>query len=169
MKNMLTTLSLALLVAGSAFAQAEISESRTAAARLLDVLQMAENFDNSIKQAIQMQNGMLDQMDLSEEEKVETKKCMEKSMQIVMDKFSWANMKEMFVDIYAEVFSAEELQGIINFYESPAGQKFVVKQPQLTQVTMQKMQGIMVEMMPEIQKETLAAVEKAKQVIASAE
>lgn len=156
-----------MMVTGVAFAQPATSESRAAAARLLDVLQMAENFDNSIQQAVQMQSGMLDQMNLSEEEKAAAKNSMEKSMKTLVDKFCWVNMKDLFVDIYAEVFTADELQGIIEFYESPAGQKFVEKQPQLTQVTMQKMQAVMVEMMPEIQKQAMAAVEEAKQTVAA--
>ena len=155
-----------MMIAGAVFAQST-PESRSAAATLLDVLKMGENFDNSIQQAMQMQSGMLNQMGLSAEEMAEAQKCMKKSMKPVMEKFCWANMKDMFVDIYAEVFTAEELQGIIKFYESPAGQKFVVKQPQLTQVTMQKMQAVMAEIMPQIQKEAQAAVEEAKKVVAA--
>jgi len=152
-----------MLVAGAMFAEPTSPESRVAAAKLLDVLKIDENFDNSMQQAIQMQSGMLDQMGLSDEEKSLAQKSMSDSMKVVMDKFSWANMKNMFVEIYAEVFTAEELNGVVEFYESPAGQKFVDKQPQLTQVTMQKMQAIMMEMMPEIQKQTMVAVEEAKE------
>ena len=83
-------------------------------------------------------------------------------MKVTMEKFSWANMKELFVDIYAEVFTKEELDDIIAFYESPQGQKFVAKQPELTRLTMQKMQAVMAELVPEIQKETLKLVEQLK-------
>ena len=154
-----------MMAAGVSFAQSATPESRAASAKLLEVLRMAENFDSYIQQAIQMQRGVLDQMDMSTEEKEQAKKGMEKSMQPVLKKFSWENMKGTFADIYAEVFTAEELNGIIEFYESPAGQKFVEKQPQLTQVTMQKMQGVMAQMMPEIQKEVEKTMENSPSAI----
>lgn len=154
---------ISLLMAGTSFAQTITPESRAAAEKLLAVLKMDENFDNSIKQAVQMQSGMLDKMGLSEEEKAAATKNMKESMSGMLEKFSWANTKGMFVDIYAEVFTGQELQGIIEFYESPAGQKFVEKQPQLMQVTMQKMQALMAEMMPEIQKEMTARIQSTRQ------
>lgn len=170
MKRIISTLTMVLLMAGcstvqttdSSAAEAPAMDSRAAAAKLLDVLEMDKNFDAAMQQAVQMQSGMLDQMDMSAEEKEAAQKGMEKSMQPVLDKFSWENMKGMFVDIYAEVFTAEELQGIVEFYESPEGQKFVQKQPQLMQVTMQKMQALMAEMMPEIQKEMEQLVEEVE-------
>jgi hypothetical protein len=178
MKHIISILSLVLLVAGcktvetsmpAAEAEAPAMNSQAAAAKLLSVLKMDENFDAAMQQAIQMQSGMFDQMDMTEEEKAETQKSMQGAMKVSLEKFSWENMKGMFVDIYAEVFSAEELQGIIAFYESEAGQKFVEKQPQLMQVTMQKMQGVMAQMMPEIQKEMEKAMEEVQAAASDSE
>jgi len=169
MKRIISTLTLVLLIAGCSSVPSskeccpEPMDASAAAAKLLEVLEMDKNFDGAMQQAVQMQQGMLDQMDLTEEEKAEAKKAMGKSMQTVMDKFSWDNMKDMFVEIYAEVFTAEELQGIIKFYESAEGQKFVQKQPQLMQVTMQKMQTLMAQMMPEIQKEMEQMIEELEE------
>lgn len=160
MKRIVFVLSLVLFTAGAVCAQTATPESRTAAARLLDVLEMDANFDAAMQQAVQMQSGMIDQMDIPEEEKAEAVKAMQNAMNVTLEKFSWENMKGMFADIYAEVFTAEELQGIIEFYESPEGQKFVRKQPQLMQVTMQKMQALMAQIMPEIQKEVEKAMEQ---------
>jgi len=150
-------------VAGSVFSQTGTPESRAAAERLLQVLKMDENFDNSISQAVKMQMGMVDQMDIPAEDKERARKISENSTENILKKFSWKKMKGMFIDIYAEVFTTEELNGVIAFYESPAGQKFVVKQPELMQVTMQKMQGLMAEIMPELQKEMAGSVQKAQQ------
>jgi hypothetical protein len=148
-----------MLFAGSVFSQTATPESRASAERLLQVLKLGENFDNTIRQAVTMQMGMLDKrMDIPAEKKETVRKSIEAAVNSSLEKMSWQKMKGMFVDIYAEVFTKEELDGVIAFYESPAGQKFVAKQPQLTQVTMQKMQTLISEMMPELQKEIAAAV-----------
>jgi hypothetical protein len=150
-----------LFAVGSVFAEAT-PETRAAAVKLMDLLEMNKNFDNSMQQVVKMQEGMVEQMDLSEEEKAEALAAMKSGMKVTLEKFSWKKMEGMFVDIYAEVFTTEELNGIIAFYESPAGQKFIAKQPELTAKTMQKMQGVMAELMPEIQKETMKLHQEIK-------
>jgi hypothetical protein len=155
----------ALCISGCASVQPTApgqQDSRVSAEKLLDVLNTGESFDNAIRQAVGMQTGMLDKMNLSEEQLAQAHKSMESSTKLVREKFSWEKMKPMFVDIYAEVFTAKELDDITAFYESPEGQKFVEKQPELMRVTMQKMQGLMAEIMPEIQKETAKMVEQLK-------
>lgn len=152
-----------LLVTGSVFSQTATPESRAAAERLLQVLKVGENFDNTIRQAVTMQMGMIDQMDVSDEVKDRARKTAKESIENVLEKFSWQKMQGMFTETYAEVFTAEELLGVCAFYESPAGQKFVAKQPELTRVTMQKMQGIMAEIMPELQKEMTDRVQEVQQ------
>lgn len=152
-----------MLVAGSVFSQTATPESRASAEQLLQVLKTGENFDNTIRQAVTMQMGALDKRtDIPADKKDMIRKVSESSINGILEKFSWQKMKGMFVDIYAEVFTKEELDGVIAFYESPAGQKFVAKQPELTRVVMQKMQTLMAEVMPEIRKNAEKAVEQAK-------
>jgi hypothetical protein len=137
-------------------------ETQTAAAKLMGLLEMEKNFDSSMQQAVKMQEGMIDQMDLSESEKTEARQAMAGSMKVTLEKFSWSKMEGMFVEIYAEVFTVEELEGIISFYESPAGQKFITKQPELMAKTMEKMQIVMAELMPAIQQEAMKVHEEIK-------
>jgi hypothetical protein len=152
-----------MLVAGSVFSQTATPGSRESAERLLQVLKVGENFDNAIRQAVTMQMGLLDKRtDIPAEKKEAVRKSIEPAINSILEKMSWQKMKEMFIDIYAVVFTKEELDGVIAFYESPAGQKFITKQPELTRVTMQKMQALMSEMMPEIQKNTEKAMEQVK-------
>lgn len=175
-KRVLSIISLVLLVAGCETVETSmpavetpVMDSHAAAEKLLDVLNMDDNFDASMQQAIQMQSSMFDQMNMTEEEKAVAKESMQGTINVTLEKFSWENMKGMFVDIYAEVFTAEELQGIIAFYESAEGQKFVEKQPQLVQVTMQKMQGLMAKLMPEIQKEMETTLKELQHAVSDSE
>ncbi len=160
MKRILISV-LVVLVAGRVFAQ-ETKETRAAAEKLLELFDMEKTFDQAMGQAMQMSVNMIDSQDLPADEKEEARKAVEASMKVTLDKFSWDRMKGMFVDIYADVLSLEELEGLIAFYESPIGRKFIEKQPELTSATMQKMQVLMQELMPEIQKEVEKVVEEKK-------
>ena len=49
---------------------------------------------------------------------------------------NWDNLKSQFVNLYADIFSAEELDALIKFYESPTGGKLIDKQPEIQQKSM---------------------------------
>lgn len=43
---------------------------------------------------------------------------------------------ELLIPIYAELFTTEDLQGLLVFYQSPLGKRLLAAQPQLTQAAM---------------------------------
>jgi len=61
---------------------------------------------------------------------------------------------------YAQTFTADQLDGIIAFYETPIGKKFVEKQPQIMSATMLKMNKIMLRVMPDILRKARQPVER---------
>lgn len=79
---------------------------------------------------------------------------------VIADRVSWAKMEAQITQIYAGTFSEEEIDGILGFYKSPAGQAFLDKMPVLMSKTMtvaqQSMQGIM----PEIERMSTEMAEK---------
>ena len=84
---------------------------------------------------------------------------------IVKEELSWEKMKDLYVQVYRETFSQEEIDGLIAFYQTPVGQSFVSKQPELTKRTMAILQQRMAPMMQRIQKmseETALELQKAK-------
>jgi hypothetical protein len=127
-------------------------QRRVAAQKLLELFNMNDTYDQAMKQAMSMAVGMIDSQDIPEDEKANARKAVETSMGISMQKFSWERMRGMFIDVYSDILSLEELEGLIAFYQSPIGQKFLRKQPQLSLATMEKMQLLMMEMMPDLQK-----------------
>lgn len=150
-----------LLISNQGYA-VDAASAGAAAEKLLNLFNMDENYDQAMNQAKQMSMNLIDSQNLPENEKKKAREAIEASMKITLDKFSWSKMKSIFVEIYAEVLTLEELQGLIDFYESPIGQKFIKKQPQLTAATMQKMQDVMQEIMPEIQKQVEESVKDIK-------
>ena len=109
-----------------------------------------------------MQGAMLDQQQLSEEEKASAKEIMAASMKEVEKAMSWGNIETIMVNAYAEVFTTKELTDLNALFLSPAGQTFVEKQPELQAATMKEMQSIMMDLMPKIQKRTEEAIERVK-------
>jgi hypothetical protein len=84
---------------------------------------------------------------------------------IMKEELSWAKMKDLYVQVYRETFSQEEIDGLIAFYQTPVGQSFVRKQPELTKRTMAILQQRMAPMMQRIQKmseATALELQKAK-------
>ena len=75
----------------------------------------------------------------------------EQLMDLLTKELSWDKMKEAYITLYAETFTQEELEGIIAFYKSPAGEAYVRKQPQLMQRSMELSQKLLQQVMPRIQ------------------
>ena len=151
-----------LLFSVQGIADDVVSTKHAAAEKLLDLFNMHESYDQAMQQTMLMPTSLIESQDITEEKKIQAKKSAEASIKIAMENFSWEKIKSIFIDIYAEVLSLEELEGLIKFYESPVGQMFIRKQPQLTAATMTRMQELMLQMMPEIQKATEQAIEQSK-------
>lgn len=73
-----------------------------------------------------------------------------KSLDIIFSAMSWDKMKPIYVSVYAETFSPGELQAMINFYKTDAGQKWIEKQPQLQAAIMQKSREVISDMQNKI-------------------
>lgn len=52
---------------------------------------------------------------------------------IIRDEIGWQKIKPLYVQLYQETFEQEEVDGILAFYASPAGQAMANKLPVLTQ------------------------------------
>ena len=63
-----------------------------------------------------------------------------RTIEVIGSELSWEAMKPMFVRIYRETLTQEDVDGLIAFYQSPAGTAFIEKMPLITQKTMQLMQ-----------------------------
>jgi hypothetical protein len=80
----------------------------------------------------------------------ETDKKSNQMLDTIFSSMSWEKMKPMYVTVYAETFTPEELQAMIAFYRTEAGQKWIEKQPQLQAAMMQKSMGMMTEIQGKI-------------------
>jgi hypothetical protein len=129
------------------------------AEELLTLFQVDKAMDATFQQVMKMQEQMATSKTSSPEQKEKQRLSMQATLDETKKLFSWETIKPTFIQIYSEVFTEEELQGMIDFFKSPVGQKWIAKQPQLQAATMQKMQAIMMEAQPKLQE----AIKKAQE------
>jgi hypothetical protein len=142
-------LTLSLLVAGLIATPQETKEAKIE--RILAATNSTAMMDQIITQirtlaASQLPPGMTPEQQAKAAEV--TTKMME-LMKSRMDK-----IRPDLVKVYAETFSDQEIDGMLAFYESPAGRAMLQKMPTVTGQIMGLMQSQMGDMMLEIQRIT---------------
>lgn len=143
-----------MFVSISVFAETKPSDSSleelltiTDSQKLIDSMwpQMDTMLKNSAKQA-------LGETTLSAEQQKISDATNEKMAIIFKDEFSYEKLKPMFIKIYKESFSQEEVDGMVAFYKSKAGKAVIKKMPVVMQSTMANVQAQMTHIIPKLQK-----------------
>ena len=73
----------------------------------------------------------------------------------------WKKLEPMYVRIYQKTFTQQEVDGMIAFYKTPAGQAVINKMPSAMQNTIDEMQGLMgpvMQKMQQMQQDVVAAM-----------
>jgi len=71
---------------------------------------------------------------------------------VIRDRMSWRKVRPLYGKLCAEAYTDEDLDGMIAFFSSPAGRSMTAMNPVLMQRSMQMVQSVMTEMMPEIKR-----------------
>lgn len=98
----------------------------------------------------QVKSGLIQQMmgvKLPPDMEKEVGAMQDKVAGIVSDALAWDKLKPAYLKVYLDAYSEDELDGIIAFYKSPAGQAMVTKTPAL----MAKSSGIVRERITDVQ------------------
>ena len=77
-------------------------------------------------------------------------RLVKRALAMMHEQLNWKTLEPQYVKLYTETFSQQEIDGLIAFYSSPAGQAYLAKMPLLMQHSMQLMQTQMQDMMPRI-------------------
>jgi hypothetical protein len=121
-----------LFLAAPAQAQSSSPDSMAAAKELIDTIDLADQFKNlmpvimkNLKPAIVQGRSDVD-------------RDYDVMVPILLEGFQAriGELTDAVVIIYSSIFSAEELRTVTAFYKTPAGQKFLQKQPVVVQLTM---------------------------------
>ena len=153
------------LVALSSQASADEASRKAAALKLLEVSRAAEMID-MVYDSMQPQfEAMAEQIGIDEAQRPIFDRHMARVIEVLREELNWEKMEPYMIDAYAEVYTEQELLGLVEFYESPLGQKFMVKMPEMMTVTMemtQSMIGGFYARFEELQAELMADLEANK-------
>ncbi len=121
------------------------------AAELLAIMDVGKAMNQSFESVKKMQGAMTKQLVKNAKDQDLAIKNQHKVMDLMQKELSWETLKPEFEKLYAETYSTEELEGLIKFYQSPIGKKFIAKQPEMQQKSMLMVQKMMMRIMPKIQ------------------
>jgi uncharacterized protein len=83
-------------------------------------------------------------------------------MTMMKELLDWKKLEPMYVRVYQKTFSQQEVDGMIAFYKTPAGQAVIGKMPAVMQNTIEEMQQLMGPVMQKMQKMQQDVVAKMK-------
>lgn len=129
----------------------------TRASALIDSLTASidQNMHQSMEQALAGQK-------LTDVQRRVVDSMAQKSVQIVRDELTWAKLKPVYVSIYQESLTQDDIDGLVAFYRSSAGEAMVKKMPQVMQKTMTAVQAMLGPMMERLKVAQAQAIAEAK-------
>ncbi len=140
----------------------ESTEKKAAAEKMIDLLKLETLYKQVITGLFENEKSKISSQ-LSIENEEEADEVMQKILGAVTEKFVWDDVKAVMVEVYAEAFTPQELQELSNFYQTPIGQNFISKQPQLMLSATEKMQVMVQKITPDLKKSIDAIVAEYKE------
>lgn len=124
--------------------------------QLLEVAQAQKLIDSVMKQV----DGLMTQTILQATQGKDVPDKLQKDIDkrqaevvgLMKELLDWKKLEPMYVRIYQKSFSQEEVDGMIAFYKTPAGQAVIGKMPAVMQNTMDEMQQMMTPVMQKMQR-----------------
>lgn len=134
----------------------ESIEDKTALAEeLIRIMKLEESMVGSldrVKAMAESQTNLLAErmgLDLSDPETAEVVRM--RVLELVLSEYRWSSLRPQFTKIYTDLFTAEELRGLIVFYRSPLGQSLLEKQGELVRRSTEVSQQRAAELLPQIE------------------
>ena len=120
-----------------------VTESR----KMLDSMraQMDANLDAGIQKALQGKQPTAKQQ-------AAITRMKSRMVGVVQEELAWDKLEPIYVRLYQESFSEEEVKDILAFYKTPAGQAVIHRMPGLMQKSMMEIQKTMGGAAPKIRK-----------------
>jgi hypothetical protein len=143
-------------------AVAQHDQQRQLAEEILTLTHVAERTQKMFDNLKQMQIAQIDGMKLPPEAHDLAITYREKLGEILAQEMSWTKVKDEYVKVYADTFSAEELRGIVTFYKTPTGEALLAKTPKLLEQSMQVAQRHLQNVAPKIQELRKQMIEEAE-------
>ncbi|MGE8279285.1 MAG: DUF2059 domain-containing protein [Stenotrophomonas sp.] len=125
--------------------------------RLLAASRAQNMLDSMLPQMEAMQAQQFAQLtaneQLSADQKARVQRIQQRTSQTLREALSWSQMRPMYVELYKQSFSKEDVLAMAEFYESAAGQSLLDKTPTLMQNLMVAIQQKMTPLLADLQKD----------------
>jgi uncharacterized protein len=143
-------LTLSLLLCAGAVSAAEAPKARVQTVERLLEASHASNAATLLQAQIQQQlQQQAQQADAADRPIVE--KYIKEMSTTVLPEIAWSKLKPDMVKAYAATFTDQEIADMTKFYESPTGQSYVKKAPELSRQTLQLTQARLQALTPKVQ------------------
>lgn len=126
--NKFIAVMLSLMIVG--YAQANSNTELATAEKLLSTMKIDEQMLGGFESMLPMVNQLADSLQLNDSETVELKNIYRDWFNNDLDR---EGLKRQIAVLYTQTFTVSEMEDIIRFFETPTGQKLVLKTPALTQ------------------------------------
>lgn len=148
-----------------AFRTCAHADESTKAAKIDELMRLTKVESMTGKMGGQIRAMMMNQLNaagLPEESHAGAAEMMNKVVAQVEERMSWDKLKPEYMKVYADVFSEEEITGIVAFYKTPIGHAMLDKMPLLMSKSMEISQRRMAGLMPEIHRQMQEVMQKSK-------
>jgi len=159
----LVTLSASLFVAASAIAAPPTPESIDTLLTLTRMGRVLDSMMVSVNQTMQqsMRIAMKDQPQTPEQQQL-LDNMSTKFATIFREEMTYAKLRPMYIRVYSESFTQDDVDGLIAFYRTPAGTALIEKMPVVMQRTMAEIRPMMAPMLERMKAAAQEAVAEAK-------
>lgn len=125
--------------------------------RLLAASRAQSILDSMLPQIDKLQREQFEQYaskrQLTADERAKMERIQQRTSQVFREELSWQKMRPMYLDLYKQTFSKEDVLAMAEFYESPAGQSLLDKMPVLMQNVMVAVQTRLQPMLERLERE----------------
>jgi hypothetical protein len=150
--RILGTAILALLLSSTTAFAAPASEASIR--QLLEVTQVRRLLDDIRQQTYALMNDIARQATRGQapnaKQQAAIAKMKQKMIGVMQAELAWEKMEPLYLRLYQETFSEEEVASMLDFYNTPAGKALVVKMPALVQKTMHEVQAMVSALTPKM-------------------
>ena len=152
------------IVLGATAVLADEASHKKAVLKLLEVNNMKDTMDQTAKSMLGMVAEQYEAAaaNLPPDVRNTIYEARDECMKWLLSELSWEKMKDYLIEVNMQVFTEEEINGLVQFYESPLGQKILKKTPDLFQAAMAKSQSNLQRKMPEFQNNLAKIVKDLK-------
>jgi len=124
------------------------------AEEIMKLTNMQKMMDQTKVQIQQMQIRVMQQLEVSEKDKKGAAEFQNKINEMIFNELTWDNIKSEYIKLFVDVYTIDELKGLVQFYKTPAGQGLIKKQPIIMQKSMMISQGKIQKLIPKLKKMT---------------